>query len=126
MRDVHQIVFNEISAAELSALPTGEQLELMSAFQVDELSLQEAPEGQDFGVVEREGKKIFRFRHKDYRVYFTVEGEETVVVQRVLSANSITDFLFRSKMGSATEDQKLANSRSFWNLIEEGEKATRR
>ncbi|MFI3244196.1 MAG: type II toxin-antitoxin system RelE/ParE family toxin [Akkermansia sp.] len=123
---MHQIVFNEISAAELSALPTGEQLDLMSTFQVDELSLQQSPHNQDFGVVEREGKKIFRFRHNDYRVYFTIEGEETVVVQRVLSANSITDFLFRSKMGAASEDQKLASSRSFWKLIEEGEQATRR
>lgn len=122
---MHQIVFNEISAAELSAIPTKVQLQLMDSFQVDEEALQAAPEGQNFGIVEREGKKIYRFRFEDYRVYFTLEGEETVVVQRVLNANSMADFLFRSKIGSATEDQKLANSKSFWSLIEEGEKATR-
>lgn len=123
---MHQIVFNEISAAELSAIPTDVQLELMDAFQVDEEALQSAPEGQNFGLVEREGKRIFRFRYGDYRVYFTLDGDETVIVQRVLNANSMADFLFRSKIGPANEDQKLANSKSFWTLIEEGEKANRR
>lgn len=120
---MHQIVFNEISAAELSAIPTLEQLELISSFQVEGVSLGEESEDGRFGVVERDGHRIYRFRSRDYRIYFTVEGE-TVVVQRVLHANSLKDFLFRSSMGGS-EDQKLGNSRSFWQLIEAGEKAPR-
>lgn len=121
---MHQIVFNEISAAEVSAIPTLEQLELISSFKVDEACLHDAASDSRFGVVERDGHKIYRFRSKDYRIYFTVE-DGTVIVQRVLHANSLKDFLFRSSMGGS-EDQKLSNSRSFWKLIEEGEKAARK
>lgn len=120
---VHQIVFNEISASEVSAIPTLEQLELVSSFRVDENSL--SGENSQFGVVEREGRKIYRYRSKDYRIYFTIE-EDKVVVQRVLHADSLKDFLFRSGMGSGSEDQRLGESRSFWRLIDEGEHAARK
>ena len=123
---MHQIVFNEISAAELSAIPTLEQMELVSAFQVDENCLKAEPSDARFGVVEREGRKIYRFRSRDYRIYFTVEGDGTVVVQRVLHAASLNDFLFRSGMGKGSEDQKLGASRSFWKLIDDGEHANRK
>lgn len=120
---MHQIVFNEISASEVSAIPTLEQLELVSNFQVDESSLN--GENSQFGVVEREGRKIYRYRSKDYRIYFTLE-EGKVVVQRVLHADSLKDFLFRSGMGGGSEDQRLGESRSFWRLIDEGEHAARK
>lgn len=123
---VHQIVFNEISASELSAIPTLEQLELISSFQVDG---EKVKDGEDkdtpFGVVERDGRRIFRYRSKDYRIYFTME-DDRVVVQRVLHTNSLRDFLFRSGMGGGSEDQRLGESRSFWRLIDEGEKAARK
>ncbi len=97
----------------------------MDSFQVDEHSLSQASAEHSFGVVEREGKKLYRYRLQDYRVYFTVEDEDTVIVQRILHANSLRDFLFRAKMGGS-EDHKLSNSRSFWKLIEEGEQSPRR
>ena len=123
---MHQIVFNEISAAELSAIPTLEQMELVSAFQVDENCLKAEPSDARFGVVEREGRRIYRFRSKDYRIYFTLEEDGTVVVQRLLHADSLNDFLFRSGMGKGSEDQKLGASRSFWKLIDDGEHANRK
>ena len=123
---VHQIVFNEISAAEVSAIPTLEQLELISAFQVDDACLDAHPSDSRFGVVEREGRKIYRFRSKDYRIYFTVEEKGKVVVQRVLHADTLKDILFRSGMGAGSEDQKLGASRSFWKLIDDGEHANRK
>ncbi len=122
---MHQIVFNEISAAEISAIPTLEQLELINSFKVDDDCLKNETLHGSFGVVERDGRKIYRFRSKDYRIYFTMEDGK-VVVQRVLHTNSLRDFLFRSGMGGGTEDQKLSASRSFWRLIDEGEKAARR
>lgn len=123
---MHQVAFNEISAAEVSAIPTLEQLELFAAFKVDEDCLKDNPADSRFGVVERDGRKIYRFRSKDYRIYFTVEGDGVVVVQRVLHADTLKDFFFRSGMGNASEDQKLGNSRSFWKLIEDGEHAARK
>ncbi len=120
---MHQIAFNEISAAELSVIPSAEQLELFAGFQVSEEFLNGEKEDPRFGVVERDGRRIFRYRSGDYRVYFTMQ-DGAVMVQRVLHADSLADFLFRSGMGS--EDQKLGKSRSFWSLIEAGEKAARK
>lgn len=122
---MHQIVFNEISASEVSAIPTLVQLELISGFKVDEDFLTGKKEDPSFGMVERDGKKIYRYRAGEYRIYFTME-DGAVIVQRVLHADSLKDFLFRSGMGAGSEDQKLGNSRSFWKLIEAGEQAPRR
>jgi hypothetical protein len=119
---VFQIVFNEISAAEISALGTLEQLELLDEFQVgrDEL---EGPAGERFGRIERDGLALHRFRAKDYRIYFEVR-EDSVIVHRVLHKGTFSDFKFRSNLPLA-EDEALANSKYFWKLIDEGRKARR-
>lgn len=121
---MYQIIFSKVSANELSAIPTMEQLELMSGFQVEDDFLSGKKEDPRFGVVEQDGRRIFRFRSKDYRVYFTVEDSK-VVVQRVLHADSLKDFLFRAGM-AGSEDQKLGKSRSFWELIDAGQNSPRR
>jgi hypothetical protein len=43
-----------------------------------------------------------------------------VLVHRVLHKNTIRDFLFRSKLPMA-EDEQLQKHAGFWKLIEEGE-----
>ncbi|MBR1983014.1 MAG: hypothetical protein IKA23_09740 [Akkermansia sp.] len=128
---MQQIAFNEISAAEVSAIPAMKQLKLFFAFNVDEDCLAGKPTDPRYGVIERDGRRIYRFRsdEDEYRIYFTIEqnadGDPVVVVQRVLHADSLKDFLFRSGMG-ADEDNKLGKSRSFWKLIDDGEKAARK
>lgn len=117
---VLQIVFNEISAAEISSLDTLVQLELLDAFQVTEGDL-ERLDGDKFAKLEREGLTLYRFRTDDYRIYFEVQSEK-VIVHRVLHANTFSDFLYRSKMPLA-EDEELLKSKHFWNLIEEGRNA---
>ncbi|MDQ2867086.1 MAG: hypothetical protein M3R59_01535 [Verrucomicrobiota bacterium] len=118
-----QIIFNELSAAEMSALPKTLQLELLAEFQVLPHDL-DALDRSRFGVLERDGKKLFRYRAKDYRIYFakTAEG---VTVHRVLHKNTLRDFLFRSKLPVA-EDEQLKETREFWKLIEEGERTRRK
>jgi mRNA-degrading endonuclease RelE of RelBE toxin-antitoxin system len=113
-----QIVFNEISAAEMAALPKEMQLDLLTEFQflpedLDQLDMEK------FGAVERDGKRLFRYRAKDYRIYFerSVEG---ITVHRVLHKNTIRDFLFRTKL-PMTEDDQLGQQKGFWQLIEEAE-----
>jgi mRNA-degrading endonuclease RelE of RelBE toxin-antitoxin system len=114
-----QIIFNELSAAEMSALPKKLQLDLLAEFRI-------LPEDMDhldakrFGVIEREGKKLYRYRAKDYRIYFEPRPEG-VTVHRVLHKNTLRDFLFRSKLPVA-EDQQLGKTREFWKLIEQGER----
>ena len=99
-----QIVFNELSAAEISALPKRLQLELLAEFQIlpDDL---DQPDSERFGVIEREGKKLYRYRAKNYRIYFA-KTEEGVKVHRVLHKNTLRDFLFGSKLPVA-EDSLL-------------------
>ena len=117
-----QIVFNEISAAELSALGTLEQLELLEEFKVTRDDLQKL-NGERFGRIERDGLVLYRFRAQEYRFYFEVKGE-LVIVHRVLHKGTFSDFLFRSKMPLA-EDEALAGSKHFWKLIDEGRNARR-
>ena len=117
-----QIVFNEISAAEISALSTLEQLELLEEFRVGKEDLENL-QGDQYGKIDRDGTVLYRFRAKDYRFYFEVKNG-TVVVHRVLHKGTFSDFKFRSKM-TLHEDDALANSKYFWKLIDEGRNARR-
>lgn len=117
-----QIVFNEISAAELSALGTLEQLELIDEFKVGKADLDHL-NGERFGRIERDGRVLYRFRAKEYRFYFEVK-DGSVVVHRVLHKGTLSDFMFRSKM-PLSEDESLAHSKHFWKLIDEGRNARR-
>lgn len=115
-----QIVFNEISAAELSSLGTLEQLELIEEFKVSRDDLENLNE-ERFGKIERNGLTLYRFRASDYRFYFeVVDGR--VIVHRVLHKGTFSDFLYRSKLPLA-EDEQLAESKHFWKLIDEGRNA---
>ena len=113
-----QIIFNELSAAELSALPKSLQLDLLAEFQILPEDLDRL-DSKRFGVIEREGKKLYRYRAKDYRIYFA-KTDEGIKVHRVLHANTFRDFLFRSKL-PLSEDAQLGQTREFWKLIEEAE-----
>lgn len=115
-----QIIFNELSAAELSRMDTLAQLDLLDQFKVTQSDVENIND-EKFGVIERDGKKLFRFRTSDWRIYFEVKGEN-VIVHRVLHKGTFSDFLFRSKM-PLTEDEELAKSKHFWNLINEGKNA---
>jgi len=73
-----------------------------------------------FGVIERDGKKLHRFRAKDYRLYFE-KTDEGITVHRVLHKNTLRDFMFRSKL-PISEDAQLGQAKEFWKLIEQGER----
>ena len=114
-----QIIFNELSAAEMSALPKKMQLELLAEFQILPEDLDRL-DAKHFGVIEREGKKLYRYRAKDYRIYFE-QTPEGVTIHRVLHKNTFRDFLFRTKL-PVSEDAQLGETREFWKLIEQGER----
>ena len=110
-----QIIFNELSAAEMSALPKTLQLDLLAEFQILPTDLDNLDKSK-FGVIERDGKKLHRYRAKDYRIYFE-RHELGLVVHRILSRNSLKDFLFRSSL-PVGEDEALQQNPKFWELIE--------
>jgi len=121
------MIFNAISAAEMAALPKELQLDLLAEFDVlpEELEQLQKLHPDKFGLLERDGQRLHRYRAKDYRIYFALTPEG-VLVHRVLHKNTIRDFLFRAKLPMPQEDQQLSQRKEFWKLIEEGERTRTR
>ena len=115
-----QIVFNEISAAELSHLPVQVQFQLLEALNIQPDGIDDESLAKRFGVLERHGKKLYRCRAGEHRIYFAVK-EGMVRIHRVVHKNTFQDFLVRSNLGGS-EDEALAQSKNFWQLIDEGAK----
>ena len=110
-----QIVFTPIGATDMSTLPMPLQLAILGEFQV--LTPDFVDRHPDkFGTV-RDGKRLlYRYRTKDYRIYFE-KSEAGLTIRRVLHKNSLKDFLFRSQLPVA-EDEVLQNNPAFWELID--------
>jgi len=109
-----QIIFNPTSAAELARMPKELQLSILGEFRGLPQEVM-STELERFGKLERTGKTLHRFRIGDYRVYFE-RHELGVVVHRILSRNSLKDFLFRSSLPIG-EDEALQQNPKFWELI---------
>ncbi|MBI4659207.1 MAG: hypothetical protein HY735_10225 [Verrucomicrobia bacterium] len=110
-----QIIFNPISASELTKMPRELQLFILGEFrglpqQVLTTDLER------FGRLERDGRVLHRYRLGDYRVYFE-RHDLGLVVHRILSKNTLKDFLFRSSLPTG-EDAVLQRNPKFWDLIE--------
>ena len=116
-----QIVFNEISAAEMSAIPTDLQLDILSEFQILPEDL-DSLDPERFGKIERDSKVLYRCHTRDFRIYFE-KAAEGITIHRVLHKNTIRDFLFRSKLPMVEEDKTLGEKPGFWKLIAEGERS---
>lgn len=110
-----QIIFNPTSAAELSRMPKDLQLDILGEFRGLPQEVM-STELERFGKLERAGKTMHRFRIGDYRIYFE-RHELGVVVHRILSKNTLKDFLFRSSLPLG-EDEALQENPKFWELIE--------
>ncbi|MCC6352853.1 MAG: type II toxin-antitoxin system RelE/ParE family toxin [Verrucomicrobiae bacterium] len=113
-----QIIFSDMSAAEMARLPKPLQLEIMSEFQVMPEDLDFGEGGEKFGALRRGSETFYRFRTRDYRIYFQ-KTDGGVVVRRVLHRNTLQDFLFRANL-PVGEDEALQDSAAFWKLIDEG------
>jgi mRNA-degrading endonuclease RelE of RelBE toxin-antitoxin system len=112
---VFQIVFKDQSAAEMSILPKLLQLQILSEFNFLPKDLDKA-DPEKFGHLERAGRKLFRYRTKEYRIYFERE-ENNLVIYRVLHKNSLKDFLYRTRLNIG-EDEQLQKNAKFWDLID--------
>ncbi len=111
-----QIIFNPTSAAELARMPKELQLQILGEFRGLPQEVM-STDLEHFGKLERSGKVLHRFRLGDYRIYFE-RHELGVVVHRILSRNSLKDFLFRSSL-PMREDETLEKNPKFWQMIEE-------
>lgn len=110
-----QIIFTPASAAEVARLPKELQLQILGDFR----GLPQQVIGtelDDFGKLERGGRILHRFRVGDYRVYFE-RHELGVLVHRILSRNTLKDFMYRSGL-KVEEDEALQQNPKFWEMIE--------
>ena len=110
-----QIIFNPTSAAELARMPKDLQLDILGEFRGLPQEVM-STDLEHFGKLERAGRTMHRFRIGDYRIYFE-RHELGVVVHRILSKNTLKDFLFRSSL-PVGEDEALQDNPKFWDLIE--------
>ena len=116
-----QIIFNPTSAAELARMPKDLQLDILGEFRGLPQEIM-STDMERFGKLERAGKTMHRFRIGDYRIYFE-RHELGVVVHRILSRNTVKDFLFRSSLPLG-EDELLQENPKFWELIEAARTST--
>ena len=115
-----QIIFTPTSAAEVARMPKELQLQILGEFR----GLPQQVIGtelDDFGKLERGGRTLHRFRIGDFRVYFE-RHELGVLVHRILSRNTLKDFLYRSGL-KVEEDEALQQNPKFWELIESAKTA---
>jgi mRNA-degrading endonuclease RelE of RelBE toxin-antitoxin system len=110
-----QIIFNPTSAGELSKMPKDLQLDILGEFRGLPQEVM-STDLERFGKLERTGRTMHRFRLGDYRIYFE-RHELGVLVHRILSKNTLKDFLFRSSLPTG-EDEALQENPKFWDLIE--------
>lgn len=115
MTSAFQIIFTPTAAAELARMPKELQLQILGDFRGLPQQVR-GTELEQFGKLEQGARTLHRFRLGDYRVYFE-RHELGVLVHRVLSRNTLKDFLYRSglKIG---EDEALQENPKFWELIE--------
>lgn len=110
-----QIIFNPTSAGELSRMPKDLQLDILGEFRGLPQEVM-STDLERFGKLERTGRTMHRFRLGDYRIYFE-RHELGLLVHRILSKNTLKDFLFRSSLPTG-EDEALQQNPKFWELIE--------
>ena len=107
---------------ELAKMPKELQLQILGEFRgVPQEALKD--DLTRFGRLQRHGKILHRFRLGEYRIYFE-RHELGLVIHRILSRNTLKDFLFRSSLPTG-EDEALQDNPKFWSMIEEGNERTR-
>ena len=115
-----QVIFNPVSASEMSSLPKDLQLDLLAEFQNLPENL-DTLNGPNFSTIRRDGRTLHRFRCRDHRIYFE-RHDDGILIHRVLHKNTIRDFLFRSKLpmndGDDQGDQ-AESTEQFWKMIQE-------
>ena len=110
-----QIIFNPTSAAELAKMPKDLQLHILGEFRGLPKEVM-STELERYGKLERDRRTLYRFRLQDYRIYFE-KHELGIVVHRILTKNSLKDYLYRNRISTA-EDETLQDNPKFWELIE--------
>ena len=112
-----QVIFNPVSASEMSALPKDLQLDLLAEFQILPADL-DSLDGKGFATIRRDGRTLHRYRCRDHRIYFE-RHPDGILIHRVLHKNTIRDFLFRSKLPMTDDGDHAEGTNQFWTMLHE-------
>jgi len=110
-----QVTFSDQSIKELNKLDKLAQMELigpLGSLTATDLAHPREP----LGRFSRTDNVYYRLRTGDYRIYFTVKGDE-LYTRCILHKNSLTDFVFRTKL-PISEEQLVEQHTSFWKYLE--------
>ena len=122
---MYQVTFSEQSLSELNKLDQLKQLELADMIGSLSPAALENP-NEKIGVFNRDGKRLYRIRAGEFRIYFKVRSEDEIFCEVILPQHSLTDFVYRTKLPLA-EDQIVEQHSSFWSYLEslrKGDKAS--
>ena len=111
-----QVTFSDQSIRELNKLEKLAQLDViepLSNLTAHRLANPREPLGRFW----REGTTFYRLRAGDYRIYFERRDSDTLYTHYILHRNSLTDFVFRTKL-PISEEQLLEQHQSFWKYLE--------
>ena len=110
-----QVNFSEQSMLTLNELDTRSQLmliEIVSSLSQEQLN----NPNEELGRFHRNGTTYYRVRAGEFRIYFEQQGE-ALYGHYILHKNTLTDFIFRSKL-PITEEFMVEQSDSFWAYFE--------
>ncbi|MCS7063045.1 MAG: addiction module toxin RelE [Methylacidiphilales bacterium] len=110
-----QVIIQKQCAQELSALPKSLQLSILSDFYSLPCDLSKL-DPEKFGKLQRNDRTLYRYRTKDYRIYFE-KTDRGILVHRILHKNTLKDFIFRSNLVQ-TEETALQSNPEFWKLFD--------
>ena len=105
-----QVNFSEQSMLTLNELDTRSQLmliEIVSSLSQEQLN----NPNEELGRFHRNGTTYYRVRAGEFRIYFEQQGE-ALYGHYILHKNTLTDFIFRSKL-PITEEFMVEQSDSF-------------
>ncbi len=110
-----QVNFSEQSMHELNKLDTRSQMmlvEVVSSLRQEHLD----HPGEEIGRFHRSGRTFYRVRAGEFRIYFEQDGD-SLFAHYILHKNTLTDFVFRSKL-PVTEEFLVEQHDSFWKYLE--------
>ncbi|MBK1880364.1 type II toxin-antitoxin system RelE family toxin [Pelagicoccus mobilis] len=110
-----QVTFSEQALHELEKLPTMKQLAVIDPLSnLTEYQLNHPEE--PLGSFKRDGKVTYRLRSGEHRIYFHRENGELNTIC-ILHKNTLTDFIFRTKL-PISEEQLEEQHSSFWKYLD--------
>lgn len=112
---MYQLTFSDQSMRELNQLDKMVQLDLLAPLSALTAEVLAAPR-EPLGRFKRGRRIFYRLRSGEHRIYFELRGE-TLHTHYILHRNSLTDFVFRTKL-PVTEEQLVEQHNSFWKYLE--------